>query len=324
MKAFVRAQYGPPSVLEFEDVNSPVLKDDEVLVRVHAASLNQGDLDYLYGKPFLTRMGIGLRAPRKRGLGFDAAGHVEAVGKDVTRFQPGDAVFGDLTQFGHSAFAEYAIAPERAWAQMPSSMSYEEAATLPQAAILALQGLRGRGGIARGNRVLINGASGSVGPFAVQIAKALGAHVTGVCSSKKMDMVRRLGADEVIDYTLEDYTRGEQRYDRIVDVAGNRSIFQCRRALKPSGVYVLLGGSTSRICACLFLGPLITLAERKKMGFLWWKPFQKEDVAFLQGLIAAGKIKPVIDSTYPLSEVREALGHLETGNAQGKVVITSP
>jgi len=305
------------------DVDSPVVKDDDVLVRVHAASLNQGDLDYLYGKPFLTRMGIGLRAPRKRGLGFDAAGQVEAVGKDVTRFQPGDAVFADLTQFGHSAFAEYAIAPERAWAHKPSSLNYEETATLPQAAILALQGLRGRGGIAKGNTVLINGASGSVGPFAVQIAKALGAHVTGVCSTKKTDMVRGLGADEVIDYTLEDYTRGGPRYDRILDVAGNRSIFQCRRALNPRGVYVLLGGTTSRICGCLLLGPLTSLAERKKIGFLWWKPFHKEDVALLTGLIAAGKIKPVIDKTYPLSEVREALEYLETGNAQGKVVITS-
>jgi NADPH:quinone reductase-like Zn-dependent oxidoreductase len=227
MKAFVRTQYGPPSVLKMEDVDSPVVKDDEVLVCVHAASLNQGDLDYLYGKPFLTRMGIGLRAPRKRGLGFDAAGHVEAVSNNVTRFQLGDAVFADLTQFGHSAFAEYAIAPERAWADKPSSLSYEEAATLPQAAILALQGLRGRGGIARGNKVLVNGASGSVGPFAVQVAMALGAHVTGVCSTEKMDMVRGLGADEVIDYTLEDYTRGGPRYDRIVDVAGNRSMLLC-------------------------------------------------------------------------------------------------
>jgi NADPH:quinone reductase-like Zn-dependent oxidoreductase len=167
-------------------------------------------------------MGIGLRAPRHRGLGFDAAGQIEAVGKDITRLQPGDAVFGDLTQFGHSAFAEYAVAPERAWALKPSSISYEKAATLPQAAILALQGLRGRGGIVQGDRVLVNGASGSVGPFAVQIGKAFGAHVTGVCSTKKMDMVRGLGADEVIDYTVEDYTRTGQRYHRILDVAGNR------------------------------------------------------------------------------------------------------
>lgn len=285
MKAFVRDRYGSPDVLELTDIDPPVPKDDEVLVRVRAASLNQGDLDYLYGKPFLTRMGIGLRKPRNRGLGFDAAGRVEAVGKDITRFQPGDEVFGDLTQFGHSAFAEYASAPERAWASTPSSMTFEEAASVPQTAILALQGLRGPGGIAPGHRVLVNGASGSVGPFAVQIAKAFGAHVTGVCSTNKMDMVRGLGADQVIDYTLEDHTRGGQRYDWIVDVAGNRSIFEWRRALKPRGVYVMVGGSTSRICGCLFLGPVISLAESRKMGFLWWKPFKKEDVAFLKELI---------------------------------------
>jgi NADPH:quinone reductase-like Zn-dependent oxidoreductase len=306
MKAFVRDMYGSPDVLELKEIDSPVLKDGEVLVRVRAASLNQGDLDYLYGKPFLTRMGTGLRKPRNRGLGFDAVGQVEAVGKDITRFQPGDEVFGDLTQFGHSAFAEYVSAPERAWAQKPSSMTFEEAATLPQAAILALQGLRGRRRIAPGDRVLVNGASGSVGPFAVQIAKAFGAHVTAVCSTNKMDMVRGLGADHVIDYSLEDYTQGRQRYDWIVDVAGNRSIFECRRALKPRGVYVLLGGSTSRICGCLFLGPLISLADSKKLGFLWWKPFKTEDVALLKELIEAGKIKPVIDRTYPLNEVREA------------------
>jgi NADPH:quinone reductase-like Zn-dependent oxidoreductase len=280
LKAFVREEYGPPSVLQLQDIDRPVPKDDEVLVHVRASSLNQGDLDYLYGKPFLTRMGTGLRVPRKPGLGFDAAGEVEAVGKDITRFKPGDAVFADLTQFGHSAFAEYAVAPERAWAHKPNSISYEEAATLPQAAILAIQGLRGRGEIRPGSRVLVNGASGSVGPFAVQVAKALGAHVTGVCSPKKADMVSGLGADEVIDYTTEDYTKGGPRYDWIIDVAGNKSIFDCRRALNSKGVYVLLGGSTSRIFACLFWGPLIALADRKKMGFLWWKPFPLRATAF--------------------------------------------
>ena len=323
MKAFVRAEYGPPSVLQLQDIDRPVPKDDEVLVHVRASSLNQGDLDYLYGKPLLTRMGIGLRVPRKPGLGFDAAGEVEAVGKDITRFKPRDAVFADLTQFGHSAFAEYAVAPERAWAHTPNGISYEEAATLPQAAILAIQGLQGRGGIRPGSRVLINGASGSVGPFAVQVAKALGAHVTGVCSPKKADMVRRLGADEVIDYTAEDYTKGRQRYDWILDIAGNKSIFDCRRALNPSGVYVLLGGTTPRIFACLFWGPLISLATRKKMGFLWWKPFHREDVALLKRLIAEGKIKPAIDKTFRFSELREAISYLETGNAQGKVVIST-
>jgi NADPH:quinone reductase-like Zn-dependent oxidoreductase len=323
MKAFVRVKYGPPSVLHLQDIDRPVPKDDEVLVHVRASSLNQGDLDYLYGKPFLTRMGTGLRVPRRPGLGFDAAGEVQAVGKDITRFKPGDAVFADLTQFGHSAFAEYATAPERAWAHTPNNISYEEAATLPQAAILAIQGLQGRGGIRPGSSVLVNGASGSVGPFAVQVAKALGAHVTGVCSPKKADMVRRLGADEVIEYTTEDYTKGGQRYDWILDIAGNKTILECRRALKPRGVYVLLGGTTARIFACLFWGPLISLADRRKMGFLWWKPFHAEDVALLKRLIADGKITPVIDRTYPFSEIREALSYLKTGNAHGKVVISS-
>ena len=323
MKAFVRAQYGPPSVLELKDVERPVPNDDEILVRVRASSLNQGDLDYLYGKPFLTRMGTGLRVPRRPGLGFDAAGEVEAVGKDVTRFKRGDSVFADLTQYGHSAFAEYAVAPERAWAHKPDGISYEEAATVPQAAVLAMQGLRGRGGIRPGSRVLVNGASGSVGPFAVQIAKALGAHVTAVCSPTKAAMVRGLGADEVIDYTTEDYTKGGQQYDWILDVAGNRSIFECRRALTARGVYVLLGGTTIRIFACLFWGPLISLADRKKMGFLWWKPFHSEDVTHLTRLITDGRITPVIDRTYPFSETREALSYLETGKATGKVVLSS-
>lgn len=324
LKAIVRDKYGSPDVLELRDIDTPVVKDDEVLVRVCAASLNQGDLDYLYGKPFLTRMGTGLRKPRNRGLGFDAAGQVEAVGKGVTAFQPGDEVFGDLTAFGYGAFAEYACAPERAWARKPTGMTFEEAATVPQAAILALQGLRGGGRVGQGGRVLVNGASGNVGPFAVQIAKAFGAHVTGVCSTSKMDMVRGLGADHVIDYTREDYTRGGQRYDWIVDVAGNRSILECRRALKPGGVYVMVGGSTRRIFGALLLGPLISLAGSRKMGLmLWWKPFKKEDVVLLKELIEAGKIKPVIDRTYALAEVPEALRHLDAGRARGKVVITA-
>ncbi len=323
MKAFVRTEYGPPRVLRLDELDQPVPAEKEVLVRVLASSLNQGDLDYLYGKPFLTRMGIGLRTPCNHRLGFDVAGEVEAVGKSVNTFQPGDAVFGDLTQYGHGAFAEFALATERAWAHMPGSMSYEEAATLPQAAILAVQGLRGRGGIAPGSRVLINGASGSVGSFAVQIAKALGAHVTGVCSTKKTDMVRQLGADEVIDYTSEDYVKGSQRYDWILDVVGNHSIFKCRSVLRQRGVYVLLGGSTRRIFSCSFFGPLISLVERKRMGFLWWKPFNKDDVGFLKQLIAAGKIAPAIDRTFPLTKVPEALLYLQTGNAKGKVVITS-
>ncbi len=323
MKAITRDRYGPPGVLELADLEMPVANNDDVLVRVRAASLNQADLDYLLGKPFLTRMGTGLRTPRNRGLGLDVAGQVEAIGPDVTALQPGDDVFGDLTAFGYGAFAEYACAPERAWARMPASLTFEEAATIPQAAILALQGLKRGERIGPGSRVLVNGASGNVGPFAVQIAKAFGAHVTGVCSTAKVDMVRGLGADEVIDYTREDYTRRGQRYDWIVDVAGNRSILDCRRALEPGGVYVMVGGPTSRILGALLLGPLISLAGPRKMGLmLWWKVFKKEDVALLRELIEAGKVSPVIDRRYPLADVPAALRYLQGGHARGKVVIT--
>ncbi len=322
MKAIRRDRYGPPDVLELRDIEMPVPRHDEVLVRVRAASFNQADLDYLLGKPFLTRMGTGLHAPRNRGLGLDVAGQVEAVGTDVTAFQPGDDVFGDMTAFGYGAFAEYACAPEQAWARMPASLTFEEAATIPQAAILALQGLKSGEQIGPGTRVLVNGASGNVGPFAVQIAKAFGAHVTGACSTVKMDMVRELGADEVIDYTREDYTRSGQRYDWIVDVAGNRSILECRRALKPGGTYVMVGGPTSRILGALLLGPLISLAGSRKMGLmLWWKLFRKGDVALLEKLIGAGKVRPVIDRRYALADAPEALRYLQAGHARGKIVI---
>ena len=323
MKAIRRDRYGPPDVLELGDIEKPVATGGDVLVRVRAASLNQADLDYLLGKPFLTRMGTGLRTPTNHGLGLDVAGQVEAVGPDVTAFQPGDEVFGDLTSFGYGAFAEYACAPEQAWGPKPASLTFEEAATIPQAAILAIQGLKRGERIGPGDRVLVNGASGNVGPFAVQIAKAFGAHVTGVCSTAKMDMVRGLGADEVIDYTREDFTRTGQRYDWIVDVAGNRSILDCRRALKSRGVYVMVGGPTSRIFAALLLGPLISLAGSRTMGLmLWWKVFNKADVDLLVELIAARKISPVIDRTYPLADVPEALRYLLEGHARGKVVIT--
>jgi NADPH:quinone reductase-like Zn-dependent oxidoreductase len=324
MKAIVRSVYGSPDVLELADVDVPVVGDDGVLVRVRAASLNAADLDYLYGKPLLTRMGTGLRTPRNRGLGLDAAGQVEAVGRDVTTMKPGDDVFGDLTEHGYGAFAEYACAPERAWAPKPAGMTFEQAATIPQAAILALQGLRGRGRrVQAGQRVLVNGASGNVGPFAVQIAKAYGAELTGVCSTGKMGLVRELGADHVIDYTREDVSRGGRRYDWIVDVAGNYPILGWRRALKPGGTYVMVGGPTSRILAALVLGPIISLAGSRKMGLmLWWKPFLKEDVAVLVELIDAGKIAPVIDRRYPLDEVADALRYLKGGGARGKIVIT--
>ena len=323
MKAIRRDKYGPPDILALSDIEKPVSGPGEVLVRIRAASLNQADLDYLLGKPFLTRMGTGLRTPRNHGLGLDVAGQVEAVGTDVAAFQPGDEVFGDLTEFGYGAFAEYACAPEHAWALKPAGLTFDEAATIPQAAILALQGLRRGERLGPGARVLINGASGNVGPFAVQIAKAFGAHVTGVCGTAKMDMVRELGADEVIDYTREDYTRAGQRYDWIVDVAGNRSILECRRALKRGGVYVMVGGPTSRILGALVLGPLISLAGSRKLGLmLWWKVFKKDDVVLLTTLIDAGKLTPVIDRRYPLAHVPAALRYLQGGHARGKVVIT--
>ena len=325
MKAIVRDRYGSPDVLELRDIAKPVVKDDEVLVRVRASSVNTADIDYLRGRPLFARVtpGLyGLRAPTNRVLGLNVAGQIEAVGKDVTELGPGDAVFGDLTQHGFGAFAEYVSAPERAFGKQPAGMTHEESATLPHAAVLALQGLRSGRKIQPGHRVLINGASGSVGPFAVQIAKALGAEVTGVCSTAKVEMVRSAGADHVIDYTQEDFTRSGQRYDRIIDIAGSHSIFACRRALRPNGTYLWVGGPTTRLLQAVLLGPLISLVGNRKMGMLPWKPFPKEDVALLKGLIDAGTVRPVIDRRYPLAEVPDALRYLEAGHAMGKIVIT--
>ena len=323
MKAFVRDRYGSPEVLELADVPTPTPGDDDVLVRVRAASVNRADLDYLTGTPLLTRMGTGLRSPRNRGLGLDAAGVVEAVGRNVTRFQPGDEVMGDLTAFGYGAFAEYACAPEKAWMPRPAGVSLEVAATIPQSAILALQGLRGGRAIRPGTAVLVNGASGNVGPFAVQLAKAFGAEVTGVCSTAKMDFVRSLGADHVIDYTREDYLRSGRRYDWILDVTATGSILGVRRALKPGGTYVMVGGTTGAIIQALFLGPLISLAGSRTMGLLlWWKPGDHDDMARLSAMLEAGTLVPAIDRRYPLAEVPDALRYLGAGLAQGKLVIT--
>ena len=325
MKAIVRDRYGSPDVLELRDIAKPVVKDDEVLVRVRASSVNTADIDYLRGRPTFARVtpGLyGLRRPTNRVLGLNVAGEVEAVGKAVTEFRPGDDVFGDMTLHGFGAFAEYVSAPERAFGKQPAGMTHEESATLPHAAVLALQGLRSGRGIQAGHRVLINGASGSVGPFAVQIAKALGAEVTGVCSTAKMELVRSAGADQVIDYTQADFTRNGQRYDRIIDIAGSHSIFDCRRALRAHGTYVWVGGPTARLLQALVLGPLISLVGNRKMGMLPWKPFPKADVALLTKLVVAGAVRPVIDRRYPLAEVPNALRYLEAGQALGRIVIT--
>jgi NADPH:quinone reductase-like Zn-dependent oxidoreductase len=323
MKAIVRYRYGSPDVLTLAELDKPAVKDEDVLVRVRAASLNADDLEYLYGKSPMTRMATGLRRPRIHGLGSDVAGQVEAVGKAVTHLHPGDEVFGNLTEHGFGAFAEYVSAPARAFALKPARMTFDEAATVPQAAVLALQGLRGKRRTPPGHRVLINGAGGSVGPFAVQIAKSFGSEVTAVDNTDKLEMLRSIGADHVIDYTHEDFTRNGQRYDYILDVVARRSMFECRRALSPGGVYVMLGASTARLLQGAFLGPLISMTGSKKMGVSWWwRPFQQEDVAFLKELIEAGSVAPVIDRSYRLSEVPEALRYMEEGHARGKIVIT--
>ena len=321
MKAIIRSEYGSPDVLELKDIDEPVAGDDEVLVRVHAAGVNMADVDYLLGRPDSARLMTGLRRPSNRAVGLDVAGQVQAVGKDVTRFQPGDEVFGDLTEHGYGAFAEYACARENAFALKPTNLTFEEAATVPQAGVMALQGLRSKRSIQPGDQVLINGAGGNVGPFAVQIAKSFGAEVTGVDSKEKLDMLRSIGADNVIDYAQEDVVLGDQRYDRILDVAAFRSIFEWKRLLRPRGVYIVVPMSMSGLFKAAFLGPLVSIAGGRKMGIQMGQPFAKDDVAFLTELIEAGKVTPVIDRRYTLDEVPEALRYQEEGQPRGKIVI---
>jgi len=312
-------------VVRLADVEPPVAADDQVLVRVEAASVNRADLDGLGPRPAFARLFVGLRAPRNHRMGIDVAGIVESVGPSVTRFQPGDAVFADLFSYGQGAFAEYVSASEKAFLPIPTGMSFEDAATLPHSAVLAVQGLRLRNGrtLKPRDRVLIDGASGNVGPFAVQIAKSMGAEVTGVCSTAKVDFVRSLGADHVLDYTKVDYTATRERYDWIVDTDSHHSILRVRRALRPNGVYVTLGGTAWPILGGMVLGPLVSLASDKWTGLLlWWKPFKAEDVATVTDLIAAGKVKPVIDRRFPLNEIVEALRWVDDGHARGKVIIT--
>jgi NADPH:quinone reductase-like Zn-dependent oxidoreductase len=264
-------------------------------------------------------MGAGLLKPKQQILGIDAAGRVEAVGSNVKQFQPGDEVYGDLTPCGMGGFAEYVCATEDALVLKPASITFEEAAAVPLAAVSALQGLRDKGQIQPGQKVLING--GGVGTFAVQIAKSFGAEVTGVCSTRNLDMVRSIGADHVIDYTKEDFTKSGQRYDLILAVNGYHPIFDFKRALSPEGIYVMIGGSNAQMFQAMLLGPWISMTGSKKMGILIAKA-NKEDLAVLSDLLEAGKVKPVIDRRYPLSEVAEAIRYLEEGHAQGKVIIT--
>jgi NADPH:quinone reductase-like Zn-dependent oxidoreductase len=319
MKAIVYTKYGLPDVLKLKEVEKPAPKDDEVLIKVHAASLNAYDWHLLTADIFLVRlMGGGLLKPKNKILGADIAGRVEAVGRNVMQFRLGDDVFGDI---GHGGFAEYACARENRLASKPANLSFEEAAAVPMAALTALQGLRDKGRIQPGQKVLINGASGGLGTFAVQIAKSFGAEVTAVCSTGKMDMARSIGADRVIDYTKEDFTKNGQLYDLIFAANGYHPILDYRRALAPKGSYVFAGGTWAQMFQAMLLGPWISMAGSKKMGGLSAKVNQK-DLIFIKELLEAGKVRPVIDRRYPLSEVPEALRYLGERHAQGKVVIT--
>ena len=319
MKAIVREAYGPPEVLHLEDVPLPTLHDGDVLVRVRAASANAGDWHLLRGTPLPFRLVAGLRTPRFKIIGTDVAGRVEAVGRNVTQFRPGDEVFGELSRCGFGAYAEFAAAPEKALALKPANLTFEEAATLPTAGSTALQGLR-KGRIQRAQRVLLNGASGGVGTFAVQIAKSFGAEVTAVCSTRNVDMVRSIGADHVIDYTRDDFATQGQRYDLILATNGDRSIWDYRRALTADGCYAMTGGSNRQLTEALLFGPLLS-AGRQQFGNVLVKPNQ-EDLLVLKELCESGKVRPVIDRRFPLSEVPSAVRYVEDGHARGKVVVT--
>jgi NADPH:quinone reductase-like Zn-dependent oxidoreductase len=317
MKAIVQDRYGSPDVLRLTDVDKPMVDDDDVLVRVRAASVNAGDWRRVRASPFVIRLVEGLRRPRTGAVGVDAAGHVEEVGKDVTHLQPGDEVFG----VRKGAFAEYVSG--RTFVPKPANLTFEHAAAVPVAGSTALQALRDKGRIQPGQRVLVNGAGGGVGTFVVQIAKAFGADVTGVSSTGKLDLVRSIGADHVIDYTREDFTKSGPRYDLIIDVGGTPSLSACRRALTPDGTLVLVGagsgpgGPIARLLAGFLRSRLL---KQRIVAFISRE--SKEDLLTLKELIEAGKVAPVIDRTYPLSETAEAIRYLESGHARGKVAIT--
>jgi NADPH:quinone reductase-like Zn-dependent oxidoreductase len=319
MKATVYTKYGPPELLELKEVAKPTPRDDEVLIKVQAASVNRSDWEGLRGKPLYARIG-GLLKPRHQILGSDIAGRVEMAGRNIRRFQPGDEVFGDiLPRMG--GFAEYVCARESALALKPASMTFEEVAAIPQAAVIALQGIRDKGQVQPGQKVLISGAGGGAGTFAVQFAKFYGAEVTGVDNPSKLDFMRSLGADHVIDYTREDFTKNGKQYDLILDIVAHRSVFAYKRALISCGSYFLTGGSVATILQILLLGPWISMIESKKMRVLAVRPNLK-DMVYITELYEAGKVVPVIDRRYPLSEVPEALRYLGEGRVKGKVVIS--
>jgi NADPH:quinone reductase-like Zn-dependent oxidoreductase len=321
VKSIVFAHYGNPDVLSFAEVDRPVPRSGEVLVRIHAASINSWDWELLHAVPFANRAMFGLFRPKRlKTLGLDIAGTVEGVGADVTRLQVGDDVFGDLSACAWGGFAENVAAPETALSRKPPNLTFQQAAAVPQAGLLAWQGLVDEGHVAAGQKVLINGASGGSGAFAVQIAKVFGAEVTGVCSGAKMDFVRSLGADHVLDYRCEDFTRSGDRYDLIIDAHAQHSIFANRRALARQGIYVVHGGTTSSIMQVIVLAPLLLLFSRKKMRLLMHKANQ--GLEELGRLLESGQVVPTIDRVFPFSETIEALEYYGAGHARGKVVIS--
>ena len=319
MKAIVYTEYGPPDVLHLQEVEKPSPTDDEILVKVYAVSVNRSDWEGLTGKPLYARIG-GLRKPSNQILGSDVAGRVETVGKNNQEFQPGDEVFGEMGDY-HGGFAEYVCTRGRAWVLKPAGLTFEEAAAIPQAGVIALQGIRDKGQVQPGQKVLINGAGGGAGTFAVQLAKMYGAEVTGVDNTGKLDFMRSLGADHVIDYTREDFTKNGKLYDLILDVIAHRSVFAYRRALKPNGSYFAVGGSVVTMFQIFLLGPWIRRTSDRNVQVLAVQRNRKDLVAITE-LCEAGKVVPVIDRRYPLREVPEALRYLGEGHAKGKIVIT--
>jgi NADPH:quinone reductase-like Zn-dependent oxidoreductase len=318
MKAMVRYRYGSPDVLKLEEVEKPTPSDDEVLIKIHAVSINGSDREGLIGKPLYVRMG-GLRKPGYPILGSDIAGRVEQAGRNITQFKPGDEVFGEIPGY-HGGFAEYACAPESTLARKPAGLTFEQAAALPQGGVIALQGIREKGKVQRGQQVLINGAGGSAGTFAVQLAKLYGAEVTGVDNTGKMDFLRSLGADHVIDYTRQDFTKQGKQYDLILDLIAHRSVFAYKRALKPNGTAFFVGGSVGTLFQVLFLGPWIKRTTGRNVRILM-VPQNNKDLISITQLCEEGKVVPVIDRRFPFREAPEALRYVSEGHAKGKVVI---
>lgn len=321
MKAIVYTKYGSPDVLALKEVEKPIPKDDEILIQVQAAATNAADWHMMRGEPFLARLSFGLFKPKNPILGIDIAGRIEAIGKNISEFKTGDEVYGGCGWGG--AYAEYVCAKESNIVLKPANATFDEVAAVPVSALTALQGIRNKGKIQAGQKVLINGASGGVGTFAVQIAKSFDTEVTGVCSTAKLETTRSIGADYVIDYTKEDFTKNGKYYDLILDVVGNRSVSDYMRALTPNGSCVIVGFTSMRLLLQhIFMGKWVSKPGKKQVGLMETVQINKEDLTFMKELIETGKVKPVIDRRYPLTDVAEAIRYLEKGHARGKIVIT--